>query len=93
MTKAELIALLAEKSGDPQPRARLYLETLEGIYENALRQDGEALLPGLGKLVVVERAARVGRNPKTGEAIQVPPMKVVKFKAIKGLREMLNGMN
>ena len=44
-------------------------------------------LPGIGKLVVVKRSARVGRNPKTGETIQIPAKKVVKFRVAKAAKE------
>ena len=49
-------------------------------------------VPGLGKLVLVDRAARVGRNPKTGEAIEIPAKKAVKFRVSKACKDaVLNG--
>jgi DNA-binding protein HU-beta len=90
MTKANLIAALAEKTGSQQIQARACLDALEDILTGELLHSGEIPLPGLGRLVVVERAARTGRNPKTGEAIQIPAAKAVKFKIFKGLKDLLN---
>jgi DNA-binding protein HU-beta len=47
------------------------------------------VLPGLGKLVLVDRKARIGRNPKTGEAIQIPAKKVVKFRIAKAAKDAI----
>jgi len=61
---------------------------LEGIASQAaqeLQHDGEFLLPGIGRIKVVERAARTSRNPRTGEAVAVPARKALKFKGAKEL--------
>lgn len=72
-------------------------KTASGIYNNLintvvaeLTSSGRCVLPGLGTLVVKERAARNGRNPQTGGSIYIPAKKVVAFKATKQLKESIN---
>ena len=62
------------------------LDGLASIAYEAVKVDGEALIPYFGKLVKVNRKARVGRNPITGEAINIPAKTVVKFKLIKAVK-------
>ncbi len=67
-------------------------EKWEAFVELALREvvtNGEFPLPGLGKLVKKERAARMGRNPMTGESIQIPAKTVVKFRVAKSAKDAL----
>ncbi len=67
-------------------------EKWEAFVEVALREvrtNGEFPLPGLGKLVRKERAARMGRNPMTGESIQIPAKTVVKFRVAKAAKDAL----
>ena len=66
----------------------------DGLVELARRElarNKEFVLPGLGALRVRNRKARIGRNPQTGEAIQIPAKKVVRFRAYSSLGELLNG--
>ncbi len=78
MTKSQIIASVAEASGIDKKQATAALEALATLaYENA--GDGFTI-PGLGKLVKVDRAARMGRNPATGETIQIPAKTVLKFR-------------
>lgn len=66
------------------------LRTLGEVVGAELNNGDSVNLPGLGILSVKERAARTGRNPKTGEAIEIPARRVVKFSPAKGLRDLLN---
>jgi DNA-binding protein HU-beta len=66
------------------------VDSLGEIVQQQLASGGEITLPGIGKLTVTERAARTGRNPKTGEAIELPATSVPKFKAAKVLKEVVN---
>ena len=85
MTKSQIIASVAEKSGIDKKQATAALEALATLaYENA--GDGFSI-PGLGKLVKVDRAARMGRNPATGETIQIPAKTVLKFRIAKAAKD------
>lgn len=87
MNKTQLIEVIAEHADMTIAAAGRALEaTLAGI-QTALEEEGEAAIPGFGKFHVTERAARTGRNPKTGEAIEIPAIRVVKFSPGKGLKE------
>ena len=85
MTKSQIIASVAEKSGIDKKQATAALEALATLaYENA--GDGFSI-PGLGKLDKVDRAARMGRNPATGETIQIPAKTVLKFRIAKAAKD------
>jgi DNA-binding protein HU-beta len=85
MTKSQIIASVAEKSGIDKKQATAALEALATLaYENA--GDGFSI-HGLGKLVKVDRAARMGRNPATGETIQIPAKTVLKFRIAKAAKD------
>jgi DNA-binding protein HU-beta len=85
MTKAQTIATLAEKTGLSKAQVGQLLEELASL---AYREAKNAfVLPGIGKLVLVQRNARVGRNPATGAQIQIPAKKVVKFRVAKVCKE------
>jgi DNA-binding protein HU-beta len=58
------------------------------LAEQSLKT-GEFVLPGVGRLVCVDRKARIGRNPATGEAIKIPAKKVVKFRVSKAMRDSI----
>jgi DNA-binding protein HU-beta len=85
MTKTQTIAALAEKSGLTKPQVASVLENLASTaYVEA--KNGFTI-PGIGKLVLVNRKARMGRNPATGEAIHIPAKTVVKFRVAKVCKE------
>ncbi len=81
MNKTQLIDAMAEKSGLNKADSKRALEAFIGATTDALKEDDRVALVGFGSFSVNERAARTGRNPKTGAAIQIPAKKVVKFKA------------
>lgn len=85
MTKTETVRELAERSGVDRKQAAQVLEELAKLsYEQA--RDGFTI-PGLGKLVLVDRKARMGRNPATGEQIQIPAKRVLKFRIAKQAKD------
>ena len=87
MTKSQIIGGVAESVGISKKQAACMLESLVCMaYKGA--KDGFTI-PGLGKLVLVKRAARMGRNPATGEAIKIPAKKVVKFRVAKAAKEAI----
>ena len=85
MNKAELIAAVAEKSGASKKVAADVVNATIAVTEEAVKKGDGVSITGFGSLKVVSRAARQGRNPKTGETIKIPAKKVVKFKAGKEL--------
>lgn len=87
MTKAQTIAVLAEKTELSKARIGRLLDELAVLAYAEARNS--FVIPGIGKLVVVDRKARVGRNPATGETIQIPAKRVVKFRAAKACKEAL----
>ena len=87
MTKAELIAKVAEKSKLTKAAAAKALAALIEAIEAALKAGDKFTLTGFGTFEVLNRAARNGRNPRTGKAIKIPASKVVKFKAGKTLKD------
>jgi len=95
MTKAELINKLNQKLGATYgsniKRVEATLDALGEIATDTLKSGGEVPFPALGKLVVVATAARPGRNPKTGAAIQIPAGRKAKLKMGKDLTEALKG--
>jgi len=90
MTKAELIAAMAEDAGVTKADATRALESFVKNVTNALTSDGKFGLVGFGTFSVVQRNARTGRNPQTGETITIKARKAVKFKAGKELVEKVN---
>ena len=86
---------LAEKLGITEKEAdKIFNACIEAMRESIVEeQDMELRLADFGTFKVTERSARQGRNPQTGEAIQIPAKKVVKFKPYKWLKENLNPAN
>jgi len=85
LSKSQVAAALAEKTGLTKKQST---EVLEQIAQLAYRNAKNTFtLPGLGKLVLVNRAARMGRNPATGEAISIPAKRVVKFRVAKACKD------
>ncbi len=91
MTKAELITKLSEAAGITKVQAGTVLDSLAGTITDTLKQGGKFTLPGVGIFAVGERAAREGRNPQTGEKMQIKASKSVKYKSAKQLKDSING--
>lgn len=91
MNKSELIKHIASTASLTQAQATAALNALESGVTKALAAGEDVALIGFGTFSVKERAARTGRNPKTGEEIQITAAKVPSFKAGKGLKEAVNG--
>ena len=89
MTKSQIIKTLAEKTDLPKKKAAEFVEELVKLaYKEA---KNAFTIPGLGKLVLVNRAARKGRNPATGQEIMIPAKRVVKFRIAKQAKESILG--
>lgn len=87
MTKAELIAVIADDAGITKAAAAMALESYINTVAKELKKSGKIGLVGFGTFSVVKRKAREGRNPQTGKTIKIPARKVVKFKAGKALAD------
>lgn len=89
LSKSQLAAEIATKSGLTKKAVTEILEFIAALaYKNA---KNTFTLPGLGKLVLVNRKARMGRNPATGEAIQIKAKRVVKFRVAKAAKDAILG--
>ncbi len=87
MSKAQLVAHLADRVGLSKKQS---VETLELLAATAYKEAKLGFtIPGLGKLVVVRRKARKGRNPATGEAIRIPARTVLRFRVAKACKDAI----
>ena len=90
MNKSELVAHIATSAGLTKAQATAALQAFETSVIDTLANGGEVTLIGFGTFKVTDRAARTGRNPKTGEEIQIAASKVPTFKAGKALKQAVN---
>ena len=89
MNKSQLLQTLAEKSGKSRKEVSEMLEMIVDLAYSEAKKNGEFTLPGLGKLQKKARAARMGRNPATGETINIPAKTVVKFRVSKAAKDAI----
>jgi DNA-binding protein HU-beta len=87
MTQSEVINHFAEKFGMKRAQAKELFDELGTLATNEVKTNGEFVLPGFGKLVLSERKAREGRNPATGDTIQIPAKTTLKFRVGKALKD------
>ena len=90
MNQAELIAKVASLSGASRKAVQDVLKSAADVIAAELKEGGEVVLPGLGRIAVEVRAARSGRNPRTGEALQIPAKRVPKFHPTQALKDAVN---
>ena len=90
MTKAELIDSIATKADLQKATAERIVNSIFDDILGALKNGDKVNISGFGTFQVSDRKARVGRNPKTGEPIQIQASRTAKFKAGKGLKDALN---
>ena len=90
MNKSELVAHIATSAGLTKAQATAALQAFETSVIDTLVNGGEVTLIGFGTFKVTDRAARTGRNPKTGEEIQIAASKVPTFKAGKAFKQAMN---
>ena len=89
MTKSQLIGEVADKLNVTKKDANAFLDTLSAIAYKETKKSGTFVLPGFGKLVKVQRKARTGRNPATGEVIKIKAKTVVKFRVAKAFKDAI----
>ncbi len=91
MTKSQLYRRLAENVELPRKTVVAFMDELTNIAMKETKNNGVFTLPGFGKLRKVNRKARMGRNPQTGEAIKIPAKTVVRFRVSKACKEAAVG--
>ncbi len=87
LTKAQLIDVLAEKTGFSKKEVKDFIDTFNGVAYEEVKKNGEFIVPGIGKMIKAQRKARKGRNPATGAEIDIPAKTVVKFKLAKAAKD------
>ncbi len=90
MNKAEMIDAIADRAGLSKADATRAVDAFTGVITGALRRGDVVSLVGFGTFQVKKRAARVGRNPKTGAELTIKASKAPTFKAGKGLKDAVN---
>ncbi len=90
MNKQELVNEVAKKADLPKTKAQAAVEAIFESIKLTLKKGGEVRLVGFGTFAVAKRAATTGRNPRTGEKINIPASKQPKFKPGKELKEAVN---
>ena len=90
MNKNDLIATVADKTGLSKSEATKAVDGVFDAITASLKKKQEVRLVGFGTFTVSRRAASTGRNPRTGESIQIPASNQPKFKAGKGLKDSVN---
>ena len=90
MNKTELVAAMAEQTNLSKKDAEAALKAFIDVVSEELKKGEKVQLVGFGTFEVSERAAREGRNPQTGESMEIKASKTRKFKAGKALKDMMN---
>ena len=89
MTQTQLVRELAGNLGVNNKIAKQFVESYAAVAIRETKKNGVFVIPGIGRLVRVERKARIGRNPATGEPIKIPAKKVVKFRVAKAVKDSI----
>ena len=87
MTKSQMLTSLVESTGLAKKDVTAVVEGLTELAYKEVKKNGEFAINGIGKLVKMKRAARMGRNPATGETIKIPAKTVVKFRVAKAAKD------
>ena len=89
MTKSDLIDKVAKEAKIPRAAAERALNSFTASITEVLKQGGKITLPGFGTFLTSNRSARKGRNPRTGQEIDIPAVRIPKLKAGKGLKDAI----
>ena len=87
MSQSEVLNHFADRFEMKRAQVKEVFEELATLASREVKENGEFSLPGFGKLVLSERKAREGRNPQTGETIQIPAKTTLKFRVSKGMKD------
>ncbi len=91
MTQAQFFQAVAEAAGVSKVQAKAVFTAVEETVMKRLKAEGKIPLGGIGAIKLVDRKARIGRNPATGEQIQIPAKRVVKFRVAKACKDAILG--
>jgi DNA-binding protein HU-beta len=91
MTKAATISALAGKLDLPKKQVAALIDELQALAVREAKKNGAFVLPGIGKVVLSNRKARMGRNPQTGEPIKIAAKRVVRIRVRKDLKDAILG--
>src|ERR1700738_4694776 len=89
MTQTQFVTTLSDACDVNKKVARQFVDSLATIAIKEVKANGVFVVPGLGRLVRVDRKARIGRNPATGEQINIPAKKVVKFRVAQAAKDAI----
>ncbi len=89
MTKSQIVSHFAEKFEIPKKASAAIIEEVAALAVSETKKAGSFTLPGSGKLVLVKRKARMGRNPATGATIRIPAKTVVKMRVAKAAKDAI----
>jgi len=90
MTQAQFYQAVAEGSDIARVQVKAVFQAVEHIVTKSLKKEGKIPLGGLGAVKLVDRKARIGRNPATGEQIKIPARTVIKITPAKALKDVFN---
>jgi DNA-binding protein HU-beta len=91
MTKSVTVQTLATKTGMTKKQVASLMDEIQALAIREAKKNGAFVIPGVGKVVLSNRKARMGRNPQTGEPIKIPAKRVVKFRLAKSLKDSVLG--
>jgi DNA-binding protein HU-beta len=91
MTKSGVVSHLADKVDLTKKQVAAFIDEVHNLAVKEAKKNGAFVLPGIGKVVLQNRKARMGRNPQTGEPIKIPARRVVKIRAAKALKDAILG--
>jgi len=89
LTQSQFVKELATATDVPTKTAKAFVTAYSDLAVKETKKNGMCILPGIGRLVRVDRKARMGRNPATGEAIKIAAKKVVKFRVAKAVKDAI----
>jgi DNA-binding protein HU-beta len=89
MRQSEVIAHFSESSGMKRAQVQEFFQEMANLAAREVEANGEFVLPGFGKLVKSERRSRSGRNPATGEMIEIPAKTTLKFRVGKSMKDLV----
>jgi len=89
MTQSQIVQTLADKCEVTKKQSKMMMDGLAETAIAEVKKNGVFVLPGIGRLVRVDRKARMGRNPATGESIKIAAKKVVKFRVAKAAKDAI----
>jgi DNA-binding protein HU-beta len=91
MTKAATVSHLATKTGLSKKQVSAFMDEVQALAVKEAKRSGAFVIPGVGKVVLSNRKARMGRNPQTGEPIKIAAKRVVRIRAVKVLKDAILG--